>query len=88
MSFFIIKNIRRTFHIGVGESIMKRIIFIPPKSSEYKKLRVAAYCRVSTLNKIQRNSLQWQIGYYTNMIQDNPNWIFAGIFYDVGKSGL
>ncbi|MDU5081287.1 recombinase family protein [uncultured Tissierella sp.] len=67
---------------------MKKIIFIPPKSLEYKKLRVAAYCRVSTLNKIQRNSLQWQIGYYTNMIQDNPDWIFAGIFYDVGKSGL
>ncbi|MCK9217478.1 MAG: recombinase family protein [Firmicutes bacterium] len=67
---------------------MKKIIFIPPKSLEYKKLRVAAYCRVSTLNKIQRNSLQWQIGYYTNMIQDNPDWIFAGVFYDVGKSGL
>jgi site-specific DNA recombinase len=80
MSFFNIKNIRRTFHIGVGELIMKKIIFIPPKYLEYKKLRVAAYCRVSTLNKIQRNSLQWQIGYYTNMIQDNSDWIFAGVW--------
>lgn len=67
---------------------MKKIIFIPPKCIEYKKLRVAAYCRVSTLNKTQRNSLQWQIGYCTNMIQDNLDWIFAGVFYDVGKSGL
>ncbi len=67
---------------------MKKIIFIPPKSLEYKKLRVAAYCRVSTLNKIQRNSLQWQIEYYSNMISANPDWTFAGVFYDVGKSGL
>lgn len=67
---------------------MKKIIFIPPKSLEYKKLRVAAYCRVSTLNKIQRNSLQWQIEYYSNKISANPDWIFAGVFYDVGKSGL
>ncbi len=22
------------------------------------------------------------------MIFENPNWIFAGVFYDVGKSGL
>lgn len=66
---------------------MKKIIFMPPKFLEYKKLKVAVYCRVSTLNKIQRNSLQWQIKYYTNMKQDNPDWIFAGIFYVVGKSG-
>ena len=67
---------------------MKKIIFIPPKSLEHKKLRVAAYCRVSTLNKPQRNSLQWQVEYYSNMISANPDWIFAGVFYDVGKSGL
>lgn len=67
---------------------MKKIIFIPAKLPEYKKLRVAAYCRVSTLNRVQRESLQWQIEYYTNMISENPDWIFAGVFYDVGKSGL
>lgn len=67
---------------------MKKVIFIPPKLPEYKKLRVAAYCRVSTLNKIQRESLQWQVEYYTNMIGKNPDWIFAGVFYDIGKSGL
>lgn len=67
---------------------MKKVIFIPPKLPEYRKIKVSAYCRVSTLNKIQRNSLQWQIEYYTNMIQENPDWISAGVFYDVGKSGL
>ena len=67
---------------------MKKIIFIPAKLPEYKRLKVAAYCRVSTLNRVQRESLQWQIEYYTNMISENPDWIFAGVFYDVGKSGL
>jgi len=67
---------------------MKKIIFIPAKLPEYKKLRVAAYCRVSTLNRVQRESLKWQIEYYTNMISEKPDWIFAGVFYDVGKSGL
>lgn len=67
---------------------MKEVIFIPAKLPKYKKLRVAAYCRVSTLNRVQRKSLQWQIEYYTNMISENPDSIFAGVFYDVGKSGL
>lgn len=67
---------------------MKKIIFIPARPPEYKKINVAAYCRVSTLNKIQRESLEWQIAHYTNMISGNPDWIFAGVFYDVGKSGL
>lgn len=67
---------------------MKKIIFIPAKIPEYKKIKVAAYCRVSTLNKIQRESLQWQVEYYTNLISENPDWILAGVFYDVGKSGL
>ena len=67
---------------------MKKIIFIQPKSLENEKLRVAAYCRVSTLSQTQRSSLNWQIKFYTNIISENPDWIFAGVFYDVGKSGL
>lgn len=67
---------------------MKKIIFIPAKLPEYKKIKVAAYCRVSTLSKVQRESLDWQIAHYTNMISGNPDWILAGVFYDIGKSGL
>ncbi|WP_336512989.1 hypothetical protein [Clostridium sp. Cult2] len=52
---------------------MKKVIFIPAKLPEYKKIKVSAYCRVSTLNRIQRESLQWQIDYYTNMISVNPD---------------
>lgn len=67
---------------------MKKIIVIQPKFPGHKKLRVAAYCRVSTLSLVQRRSLDWQIKTYTNMISENPDWIFVGVFYDVGKSGL
>lgn len=67
---------------------MKKIIFIPAKLPEYMKTKVAAYCRVSTLSKVQRESLEWQIEHYRNLISDNPDWILAGVFYDVGKSGL
>ena len=36
---------------------MKKVRYIPPKPKEYKKLKVAAYCRVSTLSPAQRHSL-------------------------------
>lgn len=67
---------------------MKKIIDIPPKPPEPKKLKVAACCRVSTLSPTQRHSLDWQIKTYTKMITEHPDWIFAGVFYDAGKSGL
>lgn len=67
---------------------MKKIIFIPPKPPEYKKLKVAAYCRVSTLGPTQRRSLEWQIKSYIKMISNHPDWICAGVFFDAGKSGL
>lgn len=63
-----------------------RLIPVPPK--EPKRLRVAAYCRVSTRSKEQQASLFRQIWAYMNQILNNPNWEFAGIFYDFGKSGL
>ena len=36
--------------------------------SQYKQLRVAAYCRVSTEQEEQQNSYQVQIEYYTDLI--------------------
>ena len=53
----------------------KKISRIPPKlqlnqrtSRKTKKLRVAAYCRVSTENEDQENSYEAQIEYYTQLI--------------------
>ena len=39
--------------------------------------KAAAYCRVSTFNDIQENSLENQSIYYTKYICSNPNWNFV-----------
>ncbi len=66
---------------------MKIVRVIPALPKENKKLRVAAYCRVSTSNKAQLRSLDIQIETYTKMIRSNKDWLFAGVFYDI-ESGL
>ena len=66
---------------------MKNIRYIPAKTIEYRKLKVAAYCRFSTSGPAQLGSLEIQIKTYTQMIESSPDWIFIGVFYDIG-SGL
>lgn len=51
-----------------------------------RTLRVAAYCRVSTLMEQQESSYEAQVQYYTEKIKSNPNWKLAGIYADDGKS--
>ena len=51
-------------------------------------LRVAAYCRVSTEQEEQESSFEGQVTYYTNLIENNPEWEMAGIFADHGISGI
>jgi len=53
---------------------------------EIRKLRVAAYCRVSTELEQQQSSYDIQIEYYTRHIMQTPNWIFVGVFADDGRS--
>ena len=57
------------------------------KQSAQKKLRVAAYCRVSTDSEEQETSYEAQVTHYTEYIQKNPEWELAGIFADDGISG-
>ena len=52
-----------------------------------KKLRVAAYARVSTDETEQLNSFGVQIAYYTDYIGNRPDWQMVGIFADEGISG-
>lgn len=52
-----------------------------------KKLRVAAYCRVSTENEDQKESLEAQREHYESWINLHDDWELAGIFYDFGISG-
>ena len=51
------------------------------------KTQSAAYCRVSTDSDEQATSYDAQIKYYTELIENNPEWTLAGIFADEGISG-
>lgn len=53
---------------------------------EVKKLRVAAYCRVSTDNEEQATSYEAQIAHYTEFINKNPEWELVGVYADDGIS--
>ena len=55
--------------------------------AETKRIRVAAYCRVSTDEDEQLNSFENQVDYYTRYINDNPAYDMAGIYADEGISG-
>ena len=72
---------------------MKKVTTIEAvKQSAYNvvnnhKLRVAAYCRVSTSSIEQLSSYEAQKEFYTKTITANPEWEFAGIYADEGISG-
>lgn len=51
------------------------------------KLRVAAYCRISTNMELQETSYETQVAAYRNMINANPDWVLVDIFADHGITG-
>lgn len=51
-----------------------------------QKIKVAAYCRVSTDTDEQASSYETQINHYTDYISQHPNWELAGIYADDGIS--
>lgn len=55
--------------------------------NSYRQIRVAAYCRVSTQMEEQLNSYEVQVKHYTDKINSEPKWSFAGIYADKGISG-
>ncbi len=58
---------------------------IPLNSKNPPELRVAAYCRISTRAAEQRSSLMTQERYYEDHIKQNPSWVFAGVYSDIGS---
>ena len=67
---------------------MKRITKIEATaSSSAKKLRVAAYARVSTGSDDQLISLEAQKNHYESFIKSRRDWEFAGLYFDEGISG-
>ena len=73
--------------------LQKRVDIIPANilltkpNARKRKLRVAAYCRVSTEQEEQQSSYAAQIAYYTDKISKNKDWELAGIFADEGITG-
>lgn len=68
------------------------VVIIPPPKKEYSaedapKLRVAAYCRVSTQEEQQVGSFEMQVHHYRQKIQSNPAWELVEIYQDEGISG-
>ena len=69
------------------------IITINPKNTpktanhKTKRLKVAAYARVSTEQDEQQNSYEAQVNYYKTYIKNRKNWQFIAVFADRGITG-
>ena len=67
---------------------MKRITKIEAADTgTMRKLRVAAYARVSTDSEEQLISLDAQKNHYEVLIRSRKDWEYAGLYYDEGISG-
>ncbi len=65
----------------------KNVTVLPQKLELEKKLRVAAYARVSDCKDAMLQSLSNQVSYYSNLIQNNNKWLYAGVYIDEGVTG-
>ena len=70
----------------------KKITVIEPFRNDIrvlrkKKLRVCAYVRVSTGSDAQAKSFITMMTYYTELIENNPEWEFVGIYADEAITG-
>ena len=71
-------------------NVSKNVTILPARkqtrpteeNEETPKLRVAAYCRVSTDSDEQATSYEAQIEHYTAYINGHPDWTLAGIYAD------
>lgn len=67
------------------------VIVIPPQKrmeipEDRPKLRVAAYCRVSTQEEEQIGSFDMQVHHFAKRIESNPHWELVEIYQDEGIS--
>ena len=64
-----------------------KVIKATKQAHLFDKIRVAAYCRVSTDSSDQLNSFYAQVKYYTDYIQANDNMRLVDIYADEGITG-
>ena len=79
---------------------MGNVMIIPAKrqvgntsrrQEDKPKLRVAAYCRVSTDSDEQASSYETQVEHYTEYIKSketSDNWQFVDVYTDKGITGV
>jgi hypothetical protein len=63
----------------------RNINIVNPKENmiePFKKIRVCAYVRVSTVNEKQQDSLRNQKEYYKKKIDKNPDYVNCGVYSD------
>lgn len=70
-----------------GKAKRVQIIRATKGEQEYGKIRMAAYCRVSTDSSDQANSFMAQMQYYNDYIRQNPNMVLVDIYADEGITG-
>ena len=62
---------------------MRKVSKIEPISPSLPpRKKVAAYARVSMETERLNHSLSAQVSYYSNLIQSNPEWEYAGVYAD------
>ena len=67
---------------------MRKISKIEPKLPVIQaRKKVAAYARVSRDTERLMHSVSAQVSYYSALIQKNPEWVYAGVYADMGISG-
>lgn len=67
---------------------MPRTIKLVPHIPQLaKKKRVAAYARVSSGKDAMLHSLSEQVSYYSDLIQRNSEWLYAGVYSDEDETG-
>ena len=70
----------------MGSTKIKRILNQDISGTTKPKLRVCAYCRVSSKSEEQLASYETQVAVYTEKISSEPGWEFVGIYADRGTS--
>jgi len=76
----------RTARVTVIPAKKDRLPVAVLGGEEKKRLRVAAYARVSTNNEEQLTSYEAQVDYYTRYIQSKEEWEFVEVYTDEGIS--
>ena len=67
---------------------MSKMIVIPPTNENgIAKIRIAAYCRVSSNHSDQENSYETQVRYFSNLYNNSETAQLVGIYADEGISG-